>query len=76
MASWTLQEARNMLNMWIEAEKAVATSQSYSIGSRSLTRANLAEIRKSIEYWRNEVAALEKGNSNGRRVVRVIPRDL
>lgn len=76
MASWTLAEARNMLNMWIEAEKAVATSQSYSIGSRSLTRANLAEIRKSIEYWRNEVAALEKGNSNGRRVVRVIPRDL
>jgi hypothetical protein len=76
MASWTLAEARNMLNMWIKAEKAVATSQSYSIGSRSLTRANLAEIRKSIEYWRNEVAALEKGNSNGRRVVRVIPRDL
>lgn len=76
MASWTLQEARNMLNMWIEAEKAVATSQSYTIGSRSLTRANLAEIRKSIEYWRNEVAALEHGNSNGRRVVRVIPRDL
>lgn len=76
MASWTLEKAKQMLDMWVEAEMAVATSQSYTIGSRSLTRANLAEIRKAIEYWRNEVAALEKGNSNGRRVVRVIPRDL
>lgn len=76
MASWTLEKARQMLDMWVEAEMAVATSQSYTIGSRSLTRANLAEIRKAIEYWRNEVAALESKNSNGRRVVRVIPRDL
>lgn len=76
MARWTLEKARQMLDMWIEAEMAVATSQSYTIGSRSLTRANLAEIRKAIDFWSNEVAALEKGNTNGRRVVRVIPRDL
>lgn len=73
----TLEEAQAQLMMWIEAERAVASSQSYTIGSRSLTRANLAEIAKRIDYWRNEVAAIKSGNKGGaRRVMRAVPRDL
>jgi uncharacterized small protein (DUF1192 family) len=74
--AWTLQEAKDMLATWIEAEKAVATGQSYRIGTRSLERANLSEITKRIQYWRNEVARLESKRKPGARVIRVVPRDL
>lgn len=73
--SWTLQEAKDMLATWIDAEKAVATGQSYKIGSRSLQRANLSEIRKQIQFWRNEITKLETGRK-GTRVMRAVPRDL
>lgn len=73
---WTLSEARDMLRLWMDAYKACASSQSYTIGSRSLSRANLSEIKDQIEYWRNEIAALEAGTGGGRRVIRIIPRDL
>lgn len=73
----TLEEAQAQLMMWIEAERAVASSQSYTIGSRSLTRANLTEIGKRIDFWRNEIAAIKAGNKSGaKRVVRAVPRDL
>lgn len=71
----SIDEAREMLQMWLDAEKAVATGQSYKIGSRSLTRANLSDIAKRITYWKNEVAKLESGRT-GARVLRAVPRDL
>ena len=37
------------LKMYLEAERVVLTGQSYTIGNRSLTRANLSEIRKAID---------------------------
>ena len=50
--SWiTLDEAREHLKIWLDAEKAVATGQSYKIGTRSLTRANLSDIADRIKYW-------------------------
>jgi uncharacterized small protein (DUF1192 family) len=74
--SWTLQEAQDMLNLWIAAEKAVATGQSYKIGTRSLQRADLSEIAQRIKYWRSEVARLTNNRKPGARVMRVVPRDL
>lgn len=74
--SWiTIEEARAKLHMWLEAEAAVATGQSYKIGSRSLTRASLSDIRQQINFWRNEVAKLESGRGSGARVMRAVPRD-
>lgn len=73
---WTLEEARENLKLWLDAEKAVATGQSYRIGTRSLTRASLREITQRIQYWRSEVSRLECGGSNGVRVLRIVPRDL
>lgn len=47
----------------MDADLAVAQSQSYSIttatGSRTLSRADSAEIKNNIRYWRAEVNALE-----------------
>ena len=51
MAGITLETAKRHLDAWLEAELAVTNAQSYTIGSRTMTKANLTEIRKSIEYW-------------------------
>lgn len=78
MAAITLKTAKRHLDAWLEAEMACATSQSYTIGSRSLTRANLAEIRETIRYWQGMVTKLENQEAHGGRngVYRVVPRDL
>ncbi len=78
MAGITLTQARQHLLAWLEAELAITTSQSYTIGSRSLTRANLDEVRKQVAFWENKVAELENiAKRKGRnRVMRVVPRDL
>ena len=50
MAAITLEVAKKHLEIWLEAENEVAINQSYTIGGKSFTRANLAEIRKQIEF--------------------------
>lgn len=74
----SLEVAKKHLDAWLTAELEVTTHQSYTIGSRSLTKANLSEIRKQIEYWSDQVARLEnivkRGGRN--RVYRAVPRDL
>jgi hypothetical protein len=78
MAGITLEVAKKHLDAWLEAEMTVTTGQSYTIGSRSLTRANLTEIRNSIDYWNGKVAELENVKKTGarNRTYRVVPRDL
>lgn len=73
-----IEIARHHLNAWLEAELELTTHQSYKIGSRSLTKADLGEIRKQIEFWQNRVAQLENAEKRGgrNRVVRGVPRDL
>ena len=72
---YTVKFCQERLNMWLGAEEALATSQSYKMGSRQLTRADLSTVRKSITYWENE---LEKAKNGGRRrkMFKVVPRDL
>lgn len=78
MAGINLETAKKHLDEWLNAELEVTTHQSYTIGSRSLTKANLSEIRKEIDYWKNEVARLENIEKRGgrNRVFRAVPRDL
>lgn len=68
-----LERAKIHLKAWLDAEIAVSTGQSYTVGDKSLTRANLSEIRQSIQFWRKEVNKL---SGSGRRSRRFIPRDL
>ena len=75
MAAITLQTAKRHLDAWLEAELACTTNQSYTIGSRTLTRADLAEIRETIKYWSGMVTKLEQ-NGGRNAVKRVVPRDL
>ncbi|MCI8935213.1 MAG: hypothetical protein HFE80_12055 [Clostridiaceae bacterium] len=78
MAGITLKIAKKHLNAWLEAELEVTTNQSYTIGSRSLTRADLSDIREQIAFWEGKVAALENQEKRGgrNRIIRVVPRDL
>ena len=61
MAGITQSIAEAKLSLWLEAEAALAASQSYTIdvegNTRSLTRANLAEVRQQIEFWESRCAA-------------------
>jgi len=61
MAGFTLAQAQDKLDGWMAAEDGVMTSQSYSMGSRQLTRADLSQIRDSIKYWNKEVISLTRG---------------
>lgn len=67
--------ARSRLIMWLNAEEAVATGQSYKIGSRELKRVDLSMIKKQIEYW-SAMADESPNVSGGRRTTRITIRDL
>jgi hypothetical protein len=78
MTGISLETAQKHLDAWLEAELAVTNAQSYTIGSRTMTKANLAEIRKSIEYWQGKVTQIKNVQKSGgrNRVKRFVPRDL
>lgn len=66
--------AKQKLQMWLDAMDAIATGQSYTIGSRSLTRANLNDIQSQIVYWSSIVTKCESGHKSI-YVQRAIPQD-
>ncbi|MGG1442103.1 DUF6148 family protein [Brevibacillus laterosporus] len=73
-----LETLHTRLQQYIDCESAILTgAQSYAIGSRNLTRANLAEISDMIKYMEKEIAMEEtKAKTGGRnRMMGVIPRD-
>lgn len=61
MSAIDLETAQTMLTLWIDAEAAVASSQEYRIGTKSLTRADARVITDKINYWRREVSRLQSG---------------
>ena len=72
----TLADAQAQLTAWVAASAAVANSQSYKIGQRSLTYADASEIRKMIDYWRNKCRELDTATGGGSiKVKRFVLRD-
>ena len=71
--STRLELAKQRLEAYYQAEMAILTNQSYSIGSRSFTRANLAEVRNAIKELEAQVAQLE---NKTQKVRRIIPMDV
>ena len=72
--------ALNMrLQQYLEAEKAILIAgQSYKIDNRTLTRADLAEIRDEIRSLMAAGATVDgsgSGNRRGRRALQIIMRD-
>lgn len=54
----SLETANTHLDAWLAADLAVSSGQSYSIGSRTLTRVNSLEILRQIAYWSRVVDTL------------------
>lgn len=75
MAGITITVARKHLDLWLDAEEKVSRGQSYKIGDRSLTRADLAAIRDEIKFWSDWVDELSSSSGGGGRVMRVVPVD-
>jgi hypothetical protein len=73
MSVITLETAKKHLDAWLAAELAITTGQNYRIGTQWLTRADLKEVRKQINYWRNYVGQLN--GKTQRRMRRVIVVD-
>lgn len=73
--------AQQHLDGWLEAEAAIMKGQSYQMGTRSLTRADLSDVLKAIDYWSDKLTEAQaaedtSGNGGRNRVYRVVPRDL
>lgn len=78
MAIFSKQLCEQKLKTWLAAEESVATGQSYQIGTRMLTRADLEDIRKEMEYWAGKLAEAEaEEKTNGRnRMYHLVARDV
>jgi len=66
MAGITLTQAEAKLATWLDAEDRVAQGQEYTIGSRTLKRADLKEVREQVQFWDGKVKELSRGTSGMR----------
>ena len=73
-----LESLNARLELYVSCEASIiGGAQSYAMGSRNLTRANLPEVASMIKYLEKEIAQEEsKTSGKGRnKVFRIIPRD-
>ena len=73
MANQKLEMKKKRLQQYYDAEEKILRGQSYTIGSRQLTRANLIYVQSMIKELETEIDMLEKHGSSKRRSARVIP---
>ena len=76
MAGITLETAQSQLDAWLEAERKVTKGQSYQIGNRTLTYADVDKIGERIAYWSNKVEELSRKKAGRNRMYHFVPRDL
>lgn len=62
------------LKTYLEAEEAVLLNQEYTIGTKSLKRADLGTIREAIKELEKQIDILEAGGKN--KAFRFVPRDI
>lgn len=75
MPSMTLEEARAMYKLWSDAEIALASAKSYTIGSRSLTRSDMGTILERKKYYGRICDELTTGRRRS-KVRSITPFDL
>ena len=70
-----LERYKKRLEMYYEAEEAVLLNQEYTIGTKSLKRADLSTIRAAIKDLEKQVESLEAAGGKN-KAGSFIPRDL
>jgi hypothetical protein len=66
----TVPSDQELLEMYLQAIAAVATGQSYNMNGRSLTRADLAELRTTVEWLESRITAANGDGTGGTALVR------
>ena len=66
-----LHIAEGRLALYLKAEKAILSGQSYEAEGLKLTRANLKDVQNAISALKNEISAL-KAKQRGRAKFRVV----
>jgi hypothetical protein len=72
MAGITQAQAQTQLDVYLAAEVAVLSGQSYEIAGRKLTRADLESIQRGIVLWNSRVVTLtnqSQGRSRSRTIL-------
>ncbi|AIF51247.1 DUF6148 family protein [Pelosinus sp. UFO1] len=73
MGLYTVEQAKQHLDAWLEADLALTTGKEYRIGTRLLQRSDASEVKERISFWSRE---LIKAQGSGRKKTRrVIPYD-
>jgi hypothetical protein len=70
---YTLEELAELKAAYKAALFAVTHAQEYSIGNRRYTRADLPEIRKTLEHLAAEESRMTAGAAPGPQCVPAIP---
>ena len=68
-----LQVAKMRLELYLKAERAILSGQSYEAEGLKLTRANLADVQSMIADLEALIGKLEAGSCKRRRVI--VPKD-
>lgn len=69
MPGITLELAQTQLELYLAAEAAVLTGQSYEINGRKLTRADLGDIQKGLSHWNGRITTLTLVSTRRNRVI-------
>lgn len=72
----SLDEAQSLRAAYLAAMQAIATGKSYTIGTRTLERADEAFVARKFAEYDQLVTSLSSGGNGGVRVMRFVPRDL
>lgn len=59
----TLTHAQTALEAWLSADLAISKGQSYTMNGRSITLANIKEVREQIGYWERRIQTLQNPQS-------------
>lgn len=63
-----LTEAEAQLVLWETALGQTSKSQSYTINGRTLNRADVAEIRQTIDWLEGKILTLQRASGTRRQV--------
>lgn len=70
-----LEFLKDRLAKYYDAEDKILKGQSYTVGSRQLTRASLAAVQDKIKELEAEIEMLETRGTAKRRSARAVPVD-
>lgn len=68
-----MSTATDLLQKYIDAEAAILGGQQMTLNGRSLTRADLAEVRAGRKEWQRAVNSENRINSGGSSIRHQLP---